>query len=101
VFFVPGLGYIPHNLKIQTTREWGVRTSSEVSAGAGTIGKKSGRRRIYLSTGTSYSWSADTIEGAMLMNGEMIVLVLFLLRVVIPVSLLFSLGIWIERRSVP
>ena len=33
------------------------------------------------------------------MNGELIFLALVLLRIVIPVSILLSLGAWIERRN--
>jgi hypothetical protein len=34
------------------------------------------------------------------MNGELVFLALVLLRIVMPISILFSFGTWIERRNI-
>ena len=99
VFFVPRLGYTSHSLEIQINENGGSAPGLRRSAGAGAIGEKSGRYRIYLCTSNLYIKSEDILRGVKHMNGELVFLALVLLRIVMPISILVSVGTWIERRN--
>jgi hypothetical protein len=78
-------------------KTWGVRRRVIVPEDAGVFHPGWGHPRIYFSLRKTYSESRIRKENAM--NGSMIILLLFVIRLVIPITLTLLVGEWMRRQE--